>query len=84
MKRVGKRGEVNSNVLAKAGKKHDEVAGTMQRLIKDYGNDTIYLNYGTGTLGGTVAKSWPPAQTLIAHLMNLSGGYLSHYGDYST
>ncbi len=75
--------KVNSNVLA--GKKLDEVAGTMQRLIKDYGNDTIYLNYGTGTLGGTVTKSWPPAQALIARLMNLSeGGYLNHYGDYST
>ncbi|GAL04630.1 anaerobic dimethyl sulfoxide reductase chain A [Photobacterium aphoticum] len=44
----------------------------------------MYLNYGTGTLGGTVTKSWPPGSTLIARLMNLTGGYLNHYGDYST
>lgn len=83
MKRVGKRGEGKFKRISWE-EAFDEVAGTMQRLIKDYGNDTIYLNYGTGTLGGTVTKSWPPAQTLIARLMNLSGGYLNHYGDYST
>ncbi|ANP76256.1 MULTISPECIES: DmsA/YnfE/YnfF family dimethyl sulfoxide reductase [unclassified Vibrio] len=83
MKRVGKRGEGKFKRISWE-EAYDEVAGTMQRLIKDYGNDTIYLNYGTGTLGGTVTKSWPPAQTLIARLMNLSGGYLNHYGDYST
>ena len=83
MKRVGKRGEGKFKRISWE-EAYDEVASTMQRLIKDYGNDTIYLNYGTGTLGGTVTKSWPPAQTLIARLMNLSGGYLNHYGDYST
>ncbi|GEM79447.1 DmsA/YnfE/YnfF family dimethyl sulfoxide reductase [Vibrio superstes] len=83
MKRVGKRGEGKFKRITWE-EAYDEVAGTMQRLIKDYGNDSIYLNYGTGTLGGTVTKSWPPAQTLIARLMNLSGGYLNHYGDYST
>ncbi len=28
----------------------------MQRLIKEYGNEFIYLNYGTGTLGGTMTR----------------------------
>ncbi|GAM76619.1 anaerobic dimethyl sulfoxide reductase chain A [Vibrio ishigakensis] len=83
MKRIGKRGEGKFKRITWE-EAYDEVAGTMQRLIKDYGNDSIYLNYGTGTLGGTVTKSWPPAQTLIARLMNLCGGYLNHYGDYST
>lgn len=32
----------------------------MKRIIKEHGNEAIYLNYGTGTLGGTVTKSWPP------------------------
>ncbi|MEG1655552.1 MAG: DMSO/selenate family reductase complex A subunit, partial [Hafnia sp.] len=50
----------------------------------DYGNEAIYLNYGTGTLGGTMTRSWPPGSTLIARLMNCCGGYLNHYGDYST
>ncbi|MEJ6123882.1 dimethyl sulfoxide reductase subunit A [Vibrio sp. 2-Bac 85] len=83
MKRVGNRGEGKFKRITWE-EAYDEVAGTMQRLIKDYGNDSIYLNYGTGTLGGTVTKSWPPKATLIARLMNLCGGYLNHYGDYST
>ena len=56
----------------------------MQRLIKEYGNESIYLNYGTGTLGGTMTRSWPPGNTLVARLMNCCGGYLNHYGDYSS
>ena len=62
----------------------DEIADKMKQLIKDYGNESIYINYGTGTLGGTVARSWPPAETPFARLMNLIGGYLNHYADYST
>ena len=83
MKRVGKRGEGKFKRISWE-EAYDEVANNLKRIIKDYGNDAIYLNYGTGTLGGTVTKSWPPAATLIARLMNLSGGYLNHYGDYST
>ncbi|PMH43859.1 dimethyl sulfoxide reductase subunit A [Vibrio sp. 10N.286.49.B3] len=83
MKRIGQRGEGKFKRISWE-EAYDELAGTMQRLIKDYGNDSIYLNYGTGTLGGTVTRSWPPATTLLARLMNLSGGYLNHYGDYST
>ncbi|MGU0160829.1 hypothetical protein ACVXHB_13525 [Escherichia coli] len=29
----------------------------MQRLIKEYGNESIYRNDGTGTLGGTMTRS---------------------------
>lgn len=61
-----------------------EIAQSLQKNIKQYGNESIYLNYGTGTLGGTITKSWPPGSTLIARLMNCIGGYLNHYGDYST
>ena len=62
----------------------DTIASNMQRLIKEYGNESIYLNYGTGTLGGTLTRSWPPGNTLVARLMNCCGGYLNHYGDYSS
>ncbi|GAA1644080.1 DMSO/selenate family reductase complex A subunit [Georgenia ruanii] len=61
----------------------DEIARTIERLITDYGNESIYLNYGTGTIGGTIACSWPPIATPFARLMNCVGGYLNHYGDYS-
>lgn len=83
MRRVGKRGEGKFERIS-WDEAFTEIAGSIKRITKDYGNDAIYLNYGTGTLGGTVTKSWPPAGTLIARLMNCHGGYLNHYGDYST
>ncbi|WP_337264418.1 MULTISPECIES: dimethylsulfoxide reductase subunit A [unclassified Serratia (in: enterobacteria)] len=83
MLRVGKRGEGKFKRIS-----WDEaftlISDNLQRIIKDYGNEAIYLNYGTGTLGGTMTRSWPPGATLIARLMNCCGGYLNHYGDYST
>ncbi|MBY5946177.1 DmsA/YnfE/YnfF family dimethyl sulfoxide reductase [Photobacterium rosenbergii] len=83
MKRVGKRGEGKFKRISWE-EAYDEIANNLTRIRKDYGSEAVYLNYGTGTLGGTVTKSWPPGGTLIARLMNLSGGYLNHYGDYST
>lgn len=62
----------------------DGIAAKMKELIKKYGNESIYINYGTGVLGATIARSWPPAETPFARLMNLIGGYLNHYSDYST
>ncbi len=62
----------------------DLVAGKLKALVARYGNESIYLNYGTGTLGAVVATSWPPGASPIARLMNCYGGYLNHYGDYST
>lgn len=83
MKRVGKRGEGKFERIS-WDEAYDIIATNMQRLIKDYGNESIYLNYGTGTLGGTMTRSWPPGKTLVARLMNCCGGYLNHYGDYSS
>ncbi len=83
MKRIGKRGEGKFERI-RWEEAYDLIAGNLKRLITQYGNESIYLNYCTGTLGGTVTKSWPPGSTLIARLMNCYGGYLNHYGDYST
>ncbi len=83
MKRVGKRGEGKFKRITWE-EAYDDIANSLNRIRKEYGSEAIYLNYGTGTLGGTVTKSWPPGGTLIARLMNLTGGYLNHYGDYST
>jgi anaerobic dimethyl sulfoxide reductase subunit A len=83
MKRVGKRGEGKFERIS-WDEAFSTIAENMTRLIKDYGNESIYLNYGTGTLGGTMTRSWPPGKTLVARLMNCCGGYLNHYGDYST
>ncbi|KMX52988.1 DMSO/selenate family reductase complex A subunit [Klebsiella pneumoniae] len=65
MKRVGKRGEGKFEQISWE-EALDTIASNMQRLIKEYGNESIYLNYGTGTLGGTLTRSWPPGKTLPA------------------
>ncbi|PPY32073.1 dimethylsulfoxide reductase subunit A [Cronobacter sakazakii] len=83
MKRVGKRVE-GKFVRISWDEALDTIAQGMKRIISDYGNEAIYLNYGTGTLGGTMTRSWPPGKTLLARLMNCCGGYLNHYGDYSS
>lgn len=83
MKRIGKRGEGRFERIS-WDEALDTVADSLKRIKKEYGNEAIYLNYATGTLGGTVAKSWPPASSPIARLMNCWGGYLNHYGTYST
>mgnify|MGYP000845506525 CR=1 FL=1 len=83
MKRVGARGEGKFERITWE-EAYDTLAREMKRIIGEYGNEAIYLNYGTGTLGGTMTRSWPPGKTLIARLMNCCGGYLNHYGDYST
>lgn len=83
MKRVGKRGEGKFKQIS-WDEAFDTLAGSLKDIIHRYGNEAIYLNYGTGTLGGTMTRSWPPGKTLIARLMNCCGGYLNHYGDYSS
>lgn len=82
LKRVGKRGEGKFKRIS-WDEAYRTIGDNLKRIIQNYGNDAIYLNYGTGTLGGTVTKSWDPSSTLVARLMNLCGGYLNHYGDYS-
>ncbi|WP_239392790.1 molybdopterin-dependent oxidoreductase, partial [Aggregatibacter actinomycetemcomitans] len=83
MKRVGKRGEGKFKRIS-WDEALTEIADALKRNIEKYGNESIYLNYGTGTLGGTMTKSCPPASTMVARFMNCIGGYLNHYGDYST
>ncbi|CAM3936307.1 dimethylsulfoxide reductase subunit A [Rahnella victoriana] len=83
MKRVGKRGEGKFKPIS-WDEAYDTLAASLKDIIHRYGNEAIYLNYGTGTLGGTMTRSWPPGKTLIARLMNCCGGYLNHYGDYSS
>ena len=62
----------------------DEIADKMEQIKAEHGNEAFYINYGTGTLGATMACSWPPDGTAFARLMNTWGGYLDHYSDYST
>lgn len=54
----------------------------MQWLIKEYGNEFIYLNYGIGMFGGMLICFWLLGKMLIVCLMNCCGGYFNYYGDY--
>ncbi|MCV5918433.1 molybdopterin-dependent oxidoreductase, partial [Escherichia coli] len=49
--RVGKRGEGKFKRIT-WNEAFDLIGDNLKRIIKDYGNDAVYLNYGTGTLGG--------------------------------
>lgn len=82
MKRVGRRGAGEFKRISWE-EAYDAIAASLKKTLEKYGNEAVYLNYGTGTLGGTITTSWPPAATAVARLMNCLGGYLNHYNDYS-
>ncbi len=83
LKRVGKRGEGKFERISWE-EAFEEIAARLKKTIATHSNESVYLNYGTGALGSTMGKSWPPAATPVARLMNILGGYLNHYSDYST
>jgi anaerobic dimethyl sulfoxide reductase subunit A len=82
MKRVGERGSGDWEEVSWE-EAFDDIAGKIESLVGEYGNESIYINYATGTLGGCIPKSWPPGASPFARLMNTYGGYLNHYGTYS-
>ncbi len=83
MKRVGKRGSGEFQEITWE-EAYDTIASELKRIIDEYGNEAVYINYATGALGNVVAKGWPPGSSPIARLMNCVGGYLNHYGTYSS
>ena len=82
MKRVGKRGSGEFERISWE-EAYDTIANELKRIVETYGNESVYVQYATGTLGGVIAKSWPPGASPIARLMNCYGGYLNQYGTYS-
>ena len=82
MKRVGKRGEGKFERIS-----WDEalnlLTDSLKKVVSQYGNEAVYINYSSGIVGGNVTRSSPYA-SLVARLMNCYGGFLSHYGTYST
>jgi anaerobic dimethyl sulfoxide reductase subunit A len=61
-----------------------EIAAKMSQVKAEYGPDSFYIQYATGTIDASFSNSWPPADTPIARLHNIWGGWLNHYADYST
>lgn len=82
MKRVGKRGEGKFKRIS-WDEAFDEIADNLKRIVAKYGNEAVYINYTSGIVGGNITRSSPYA-SLVARLMNCYGGFLSHYGTYST
>jgi len=82
MKRVGKRGEGKFKRIS-WDEALDTITESLKRIVAQYGNEAVYINYTSGVVGGNITRSSPYA-SLVARLMNCYGGFLSHYGTYST
>ncbi|VEB97919.1 Dimethyl sulfoxide reductase DmsA precursor [Cedecea lapagei] len=82
MKRVGKRGEGKFERIS-WDEALDIVSTSLKQTVEKQGNEAVYINYSSGVVGGNITRSSPYA-SLVARLMNCYGGYLSHYGTYST
>ncbi len=82
MKRVGKRGEGKFKRIT-WDEAFEEIASNLKRIIAQYGNESLYLPFATGTLGATVAASYPPPRSISSRFMNSIGGCLGHHGTYS-
>ncbi len=82
MKRTGKRGEGQFERIT-WDEAYQTIADRLKDTIDKYGNEAIYFNYGTGSIGGTINMHYAGASPLC-RLVNLLGGYLNFYSDYST
>lgn len=82
MKRVGTRGEGKFERIS-WDEALDIVSTSLKQTVEKYGNEAVYINYSSGVVGGNITRSSPYA-SLVARLMNCYGGFLSHYGTYST
>ncbi|KAI3490606.1 hypothetical protein L1887_44767 [Cichorium endivia] len=82
MKRVGKRGEGKFERIT-WDEALDAITASLKEVVSKYGNEAVYINYSSGIVGGNITRSSPYA-SLVARLMNCYGGFLSHYGTYST
>ena len=82
MKRVGKRGEGKFERIS-WDEALDTIASNLKRVVKDYGNESVYINYSSGIVGGNITRS-SPSGSAVMRLMNCYGGSLNQYGTYST
>lgn len=82
MKRVGTRGEGKFERIS-WDQALDEIAQRLKKTLDEYGNDAVYINYGTGNLG-SILSNGSSSQSHLYRLMNSLGGYLNLYGSYST
>ncbi|CAM3550935.1 DMSO/selenate family reductase complex A subunit [Parendozoicomonas haliclonae] len=77
MKRVGKRGEGRFERIS-WDEAMDLMADKLKYTISEYGNDSIFFTYGSGTQGYRT-----DGQHAFKRLVNMIGGYLGYHGNYS-
>ena len=83
MRRVGERGAGEWEEITWE-EAFDDIADNLRRVLEEYGNEAVFQAYGTGVIGGTIINSYGPYGGAIQRLMNILGGSLTYYGDYST
>lgn len=72
MKRVGKRGEGKFERISWQ-EALDTLADRLKRVVAEYGNEAVYINYSSGIVGGNITRSSPSASP-VTRLMNCYGG----------
>ncbi|MFV0333937.1 MAG: DmsA/YnfE/YnfF family dimethyl sulfoxide reductase [Tropicimonas sp.] len=82
MKRVGRRGEGKFERISWE-EALDTIATSLQSTLDTYGNEAVYIQYGTGVTGGNFTRSSHQA-SLTTRFMNCLGGFLAAHGNYST
>lgn len=84
MQRVGKRGEGKFARIS-WDKALDIIAAELQRIKEHYGNESIYVMYGTGVYG-QISQAWltPEFGGALPRFLNMFGGFLSYYNTYSS
>ncbi len=75
LKRTGKRGEGKFRRIS-WDEALDEVAWNLERVVKTYGNEAVYINFASGVMTANGIG-------FLYRFMNLYGGSLDAYGDYS-
>ena len=64
MKRVGERGSGQFTRIS-WNEAFDAVATSLKHTISKYGNEAIFINYGTGTIGGTITSAGHLVERLL-------------------
>ncbi|NJB67565.1 anaerobic dimethyl sulfoxide reductase subunit A [Desulfobaculum xiamenense] len=82
MLRVGARGEGKFR-RASWDEALDLLAARLREAIDTWGNESVYLNVGTGNWGAVLSNSCSSGAPTISRLMNCLGGHLRSYGTYS-
>jgi anaerobic dimethyl sulfoxide reductase subunit A len=52
----------------------DYIADNLKRILREYGNEAVYVHYASGTVGGTLTNCYAAAGSPFARLMYILGG----------